>query len=413
MAEANLTDIYCGLLGVDNKRMLTKVAAHIFANVVGLSVKAGLIVEPRGTEEVPSDLLETADLFSQAFNKAARIGSGEIRYRSLGYEYWQNRRQLSEPYTSLLRRRSQMIPSLYGVLREHRNIISHEHDDPGTTPRIVGLCGTIMSILELAPPHADVDLECLNQQCESAIAAVADGVKSQHRQDRRERGEEISEPLDDEQRSVLEEEIRRLRQQVQFLETQRTRQKLALPSSTRVAKDSRLAKIDDIDRSMHDIVSRLDGIASVTENAFKGIATALDRKLDQFSETVTRAQRAVPPFDDEIPDIPADALDPDEPPKLTLSMAKEKLRELRNRIERETGAKPWENICMMDPIVLAALASASTHGLCGVEDWLELPAVTERYPGKRTVMDHQLDMFGEEMMAIYRRVETSGDHRSQ
>ena len=412
MAEANLTDIYSGLLGVDNKRMLTKIAARIFASVVGLSVKAGLIVKPRDEMEVPSDLLDTGDLFSQAFNRTARIGSGEIRYRSLGYEYWQNRRQLSEPYTSLLRRRSQMIPTLYGVLREHRNIISHEHDDLGTTPRIVGLCGTIMSILELAPPHADVDLECLNQQCESAITAVADGVKSQHRQDRRERGEEISEPLDDEQRSALEEEIRRLRQQVQLLEAQKTKPKLALPSSTRVARDLRLEKIDDIDRSMQNIMSRLDGIASVTENSFKGLATALDRKLDLFSETVSRAQRAVPSFDDEIPDIPADAFERDEAPKLTLSMAKEKLRELRNRIERETGAKPWENICMMDPIVLAALASASTHGLSGVEDWLELPAVMERYPGKRAVMDHQLNIFGEEMMTVYRRVERSGDHRS-
>ena len=76
MAEANLTGIYSGLLSVDNKRMLTKIAVHIFDNVVGLSAKAGLIVEPRGEMEVPSDLLDTGDLFSQAFNRTARIGTG-------------------------------------------------------------------------------------------------------------------------------------------------------------------------------------------------------------------------------------------------------------------------------------------------------------------------------------------------
>ena len=84
MAEANLTHVYCNLLGVDNKRVLTNIADQIFTNVVRISVKAGLIVPPEGKEAAPSDLLDTGNLFSQAFKLTARIGSGEVRYRSLG-----------------------------------------------------------------------------------------------------------------------------------------------------------------------------------------------------------------------------------------------------------------------------------------------------------------------------------------
>ena len=411
MAEPNLTHIYCDLLGVDNKRVLTNIAVQIYANVVGISVRAGLIVEPLGTDEMPSELPHTTALFSQTFNLTGRFGSGEVRYRSLGHEFSRNKQHLSEPYTDLLRRRSQTIPTLYSVLREHRNIISHEQDDPGTTPRIVGLCGTIMSILELAPP--EVDSEDMKQQCESAIAAVADGVKSQHRQDLRERGEEISEPLDDEQRRALESENRTLRQQIRFLESQRARSRLALRGGNRYTRDLRIEKIDNIDQSMKDIVSRLDGIASATEGALsasRGLATDLERGFDRLVDTVSQVRRTVISPDDEVPDIPAGDAEFEEAPNLTLSMAKEKLRELRNRIERETGAKPWENICMMAPIVQEALVYASNHGLSDIDDWLGLPAVMERYPDKKSEMDHQLEMFGESMMAIYRRVERSVDH---
>ena len=270
-----------------------------------------------------------------------------------------------------------------------------------------------MSILELATP--EVDSEFLSRQCKSAIAVVADGVRSEQRQDQRERGEEIAEPLDDEQWSALEAENRTLRQQVQFLESQRDRSRLALRGGKKYTRDLRLEKIDDIDRTMKDLVSRLDGIAMVTESALsasRGLATELDRRFDRFSETVSQVRRTVLPSDDEVPEIPADDAEIEEEPKLTLSMAKEKLRDLRNRIERETGAKPWENICMMAPIVQEALASASARGLSDVEDWLGLPAVMERYPDKKPEMDRQLEKFGEAMMAIYRRVERSGGHRS-
>ena len=94
--------------------------------------------------------------------------------------------------------------------------------------------------------------------------------------------------------------------------------------------------------------------------------------------------------------------------RLTPAMARQRLRELRDRISSENRRlKSWENICMVRPIVHASIQAASEGRLESLDDWRSLPEVREKFATakSRRKMDEQLSRYGEEMMTIYSLVE--------
>ena len=409
MSGVNLDKVYSDLLATEHQRTLVNVAHQIFVNVVRLSVKAKLIDEPDLNQEMPSELARTGELFSREFRLTAALGSEEARYTRLGHQFNRYKRHLSESPDKLFRKRSEMVPSLFGTLRQHRNIIAHEYD-AGTVPRVVGLCGTILGILELSPAVGD-ESEELRQQCESAVCTVAEGMKSHHDHDLRERGTTHDDQAEAEKPGVreLEEENPRAKRKMDVPES-RQRRTLSLPG----ARNSTATRLDRIETTVDQIASRLEEVGNSAEKGLavtQSVASDLDRSIELTKEALARAERKVLLYEDEVPDIELDGPDlvEDEPNLLTVSMAKEKLRALRDRIERETAAKPWENICMMDPIVRAALRVASERGLTDIDDWRALPIVQERYGRHSVAMDTQLDVYGEAMMEVYRQVEESVD----
>lgn len=88
-------------------------------------------------------------------------------------------------------------------------------------------------------------------------------------------------------------------------------------------------------------------------------------------------------------------------------MAEDRLRDLRDKIGREMGVRPWQNICMTQPIVRQALWHANRGKVDTLDDWRHLPAVYEKYTEHGESMKRQVERYGEEMMSIYRRVERS------
>lgn len=407
MSGVDLNKDYSDLLATEHQRTLVKVAQQIFANVVRLSVTAKLIDEPDLNQDMPSELKGTGELFSTEFRLTAALGSEEVRYARLGHQFNRYKKRLGSRPDNLFRKRSEMVPSLYRTLWQHRNIIAHEYD-AGTVPRVVGLCGTILGILELSPAAGD-ESEELRRQCEEAVWSVAEGMKSQHGHDLREQGTTRDNQAEAEKHAVrtLEKENLKHERQRDVPES-RQRRTLSLPD----ARTNTATRLDRIETTVDQIASRLEEVGNSAEKGLavtESVASDLDRSIELTKEALARVERKVLLYEDEVPDFELDEPDlvEDEPNLLTVSMAKEKLRALRDRIERETAAKPWENICMMNPIVRVALGVASKRGLADIDDWRALPIVQERYGEHSVTMDRQLEVYGEAMMEVYKQVEES------
>lgn len=400
----DLNRTYSDLLNGENRTVLTKVATHVFANVVATAIKDGLVEDSSAPkeDELPTDLLQTRDLFTTRFEMTAGLQTTSVHYKSLGHAFQRNRHSLGRSPDRLFRSRSQMVPALYDLVREHRNLIMHENDS-GTPPRVISLCGAILGILELSTP--DVDSQSLRQQCESAVLLVGKGMTAQHEQDRRETGSDTSETSRPEapRTGELEAEIGRLRAEVGRLKEQRARPELELNAQ------ARNRRLEEIDSTVREIARRLDQVVSETQSAVAeshSVAKEVDRKIGLLTETVAHAQLGVvDDGDGEAGDFPFCETDSEDVPKLTVSMAREQLLQLRNRIYGNGSVQPWENICMMSPIVDTALDVASEHGLSTIDEWLALDVVQERYSRHSEVMDPQIEAFGEEMMGVYRQVE--------
>lgn len=397
----DLNRTYTELLNGENRMVLTKVAAHVFANVVATAIKDGLVEDsfaPKA-EKLPTDLLQTRDLFSTRFDMTAGLQSTSVAYKSLGYAFERNRHALGRSPDQLFRRRSQMVPALYELVREHRNLIMHENDS-GTAPRVISLCGAILGILELSTP--EVDAHSLRRQCESAVLLVGKGMTDQRDQDRRESGIDTAGKRPEARPTEeLEAEIGRLQAEVGRLKAQQARPEITLTASNR--------RLEEIDSTVREIARRLDQVASETQSAVaesQAVAREVDRKIGLLTETVADTQRGVVDGEDrEEVHFPFHDTDTEDTPKLTVSMAREQLRQLRNRIYGSGSVQPWENICMMSPIVDMALHVASEDGLSTIDDWLALDVVQERHLRHSEVMDRQIKEFGEEMMGVYRQVE--------
>ena len=409
----DVTRTYDELLSNENRTRLTEVAARICANVVGTAIEVGLIEDSPAWEaaEVPTDLLMTRGLFSTRFDLAAGPESGPVHYRALGHAFHQNRHSLGREPDQVFRLRAQMVPALYDLVREHRNLNQHVNNS-GTPTRVISLCGAILGILDLSTPGVDSD--SLRQQCESAVLTVAEGLTEQRDQDRRESGSETSEPPRAEKRRTeeLEAEVEQLRAEVGRLKRQQERPKI------RLKPQARNRRLDAIDSTINQIATRLHQVVSETRSGFaeaNEIARGVDRKIGLLNETIAHAQRDVASGEDRGDgDIPySDTGWGDAPRVLTVAMAREQLRQLRNRIDAGGGVQPWQNICMVSPIVDTALDVAAQTGLSTVDEWLAVDIVQQRYARHTEVMDRQIKDFGEEMMDIYRQVERVSDRDAQ
>lgn len=173
----NRNSIYRDLLNGTNQEVLVRVATETFVNVVAEAATCGLIEVADAPEFQPLELTHTRSLFSKRF-PAAGPEEGEVGYRSLAHEMRQRGVRADEIFTQ----RVQLIPNLYDVLIAHRNILAHSHVDSGSIAQITGLAGTVLSIIELAPP-ATRGTEQIKQQCEEAIAYISDRAARAREQD--------------------------------------------------------------------------------------------------------------------------------------------------------------------------------------------------------------------------------------
>ena len=364
------------ILAIGNQKILVDVATQIFVNVVGTAARADLIEEPDESEsELPRELADTGPLFSKPLRLSREFGSTEVGYQSLGFEW--ARRKLREPYTNLFRRRAQQIPKLYGALREYRNTLQHDFD--GITVRqTIGLCGTILSILDLAVKEPKNTAGLLTQ-CESILADAVEALTGDETHRPNETMADVAVGGNDEFALIREEDERQ-------------------PEEANVLEDSLSTLTDRVNRAI-----------SISEEVLSGsrqISSSVDRLVDKLSAAAYVAQESDPTFDDD-PEFTFYGNGSVTSRKLTPSMAMEKLRELRDRIRREAedSLEPWENICMLNPIVSEAVKIAATRGLTTISDWRALPDVSTRLQRSDRKMEIQIAKYGDEMMEIYGRVE--------
>lgn len=369
MNASSLSEIYEALLRNENQKTLVKTAKAIFAKQVADSVRAGLIVEPShlDSETGPAELGETRHLFQKTFKTTDVLQSEEVKYPSLAHEYHRHRANLSGRPDSLFRKRSEMVPTLYRTLVAHRNIVAHE-TDAGTESAILGLCGTIMCVLDLAPAGSgSSSWEKLGEQCVEAILDLAGRVAKQRETDQK--------------------EIESVNASPHAAKAKDSGERLG------VLTEPPEVRLSEIDAGVRGIAARVEDIDA------------------QLRQVLAQGRRKVVLYEDELgPVLDVDELDhPDETrldvPKLTVSMARTKLKALRDRIASEHGVEAWENICMMRPIVESALEVARRQGLEGIDHWRRLPEVNSRYERYSDTMERQIEAFGDAMMEVYQQVE--------
>ena len=181
-----------------------------------------------------------------------------------------------------------------------------------------------------------------------------------------------------------------------------------LATSTEARVDSLSERLDgglaEVTKRIEEEGGRVLRAVRGLEQELAAVRKAPDPEQDDLPpakrERDSREQRAAPQ--------PAEDLVPGE--------AEEELRRLRNQIRRENpDLAPWENICMLRPIVEEALRAAAEGKLPTRSEWKQLPSVRDKFQEdeQQRKRDEQLDRYGDEMMGIYERVKPPGAHSDQ
>ncbi|MYE25133.1 MAG: hypothetical protein F4Y01_14525 [Gammaproteobacteria bacterium] len=392
MPELERKGLYARLLKGPNQEFLTEVATPIIRNVLGDASRMGLIEEDGEGPPSFRELTEVRDWFRNTrFQARSVTGKTRVRFSQIGRLRGKKGRGLA----GLARRRCECIPSLYEVLVDHRNVWAHEHEDDGSRAQVVGLCGVVMSVLDLSTGLDVEQVEGVIRECDEALALV------------------VRDAIDD-----REEDLREANEATDAVEGGR-RPKDGLTEAVAgretgeeaASEDGRLqdALMSRIDETLKEMSSGLSEIGHLREEIVSAnrLAAGVGEKVDALAVAV----RVESEERDEEPEDQGEYLEREEAVNegagspLTVAMAQARLRTLRNRIRNELGVEPWENICMIKPIVEAGLRIASEGGLRTLEQWESIPEVEGRLQMHRWKMGEQLAAYGEEMMAIYRRVE--------
>ena len=386
MAKIDHKRAFEEVLTQDNQQLLLKAATGTFVNVVATAHRAGLIeLDPEYPKklEPPNELADTRALFQEGFSLKGEPARDPVRFESLGHEY-RRHRGLSEPYTNLFRLRSQQVPKLFAVLREYRNMLQHSFDDI-TPGHFAGLCGTVLSVLDVAPQ--DVSADGLRELCERGVRDLAVALTRPDGE-----GHEATDGAGQAKRGRSTTSVE------------------SLGRRTSSSPDPLEKALGPLVRMMDAISTKLDRIEELAVTVAPPRDAPTDRKRDQW---VVQTSATDSRYSDNEPMVTIDApateqVDVAEVGRLTPAMAKQQLREFRDRISRENPRlKSWENICMVSPIVDAAVQAASEGRLESLDDWRSLPAVRAKFDTAESTqrMEEQLARYGAAMMTIYSHVE--------
>ncbi len=387
MGSTNFQPIYRGLLEGGNLDVLLNLGKAAFRETTEICYRAGLIHSFRrdwdGVEDV-TDVLGLLRTRLATRDDAVVFASLTIRFRP--------RLRTHANFRRMHRICTEMRP-LFELLRVHRNRQQHQRNEAPTPAQVRSLASTILHLLDLAPTVFRRRPECakLEHEVRTALGAV---------------GEEAG---------PLGQEVTRLRLENRALaERNSNLEKLATKTTISVRE------IQELIASRHE--ETVTRIRKSLESESGGIRSDLDARADglearsqEILERLAEGSAPVPPANVVVRQPPpsgADETGATETSRVSTEAAERNLRALRDQIRRENpDVKPWENICMLRPVVEQALQGAAEGKLGTVEAWKQLPAVRQKFrdPDAMRKRDAQLEKYGDPMMAIYRRVEWADD----
>ena len=400
MTETNARTVYLDLLDRENQLLLEDIGLDLVVDCTAIAYQAGIIECPSTEIQDRGDFNRACSRFSIKLKVASpprdnmrSWPSGEVPFASLGFYFDKNKKYLDtipRGYNSLYRRRCQLLPVLFRVLREHRNMREHEGEGIGTVAQIATLSGTILSILELSRLGEDDRIGNLRDQCEKALTVVADRIREDD--DDIATVEELQRCLELENRknSDLEKELRSLKQ------TRKTTGIDSVLSAMESVEEGLIRKFQEVTDSLSvKIMKRSDSLDfDVKKIIIPSLEILQGVPSDGYEDTVIENEYEIP--------------DPNED-RITSHMARERLRNLRDTIRKEENVDAWENICMMNPIVTETISVARKREIKTIDEWKNIPKVRSRYDKHRETMDAQIKKYGEDMIAIYRLIERGSE----
>lgn len=383
----DLQPIYRSLLEGGNLDVLLTLGRTGYLAVTSTCADAGVIRPVRqdwdGVEDI-MDLLVLLRTKLQTGGDAVRFTSLTIRFR--------DRLRTRSRYPQMHRICTEMHP-LLELVRVHRNRQQHQRRERPTPAQVRSLSSAILHLLDLASGklRSLPDWQALEREARVAIGAVGEDP------------------------GPLQGQIDELKRENRSL-TERNRSLEQLASKATIS----VSDIQELIASRHEetvtrICDRLGEESGRIRSTLSDYTAHVTEQQREVARRVSElAPGTVPSPARPTPQAGRPSLRPSPAEQsgvqLGLAAAEKELRSLRDRIRNENpDVKPWENICMLRPIVEQAVQAAADGNLKTLEQWKRLPAVRQKFSDAAAVAkrDAQLRKYGEPMMAILRRIESA------
>lgn len=454
--NTDLLSIQSNLLNRSRRNLLVKIAKFEIKTIVGIATEAGCInpyneskIEKLSSvNKVHSKLIYNE--FSIREENRSNFGvtnkDGKVNFAYLGGILHDHRDALGIEFDEDFYARSQRLPYLYGIFRGQRNLVEHRESSGPNQEELITLFGAILSVLALSSPEHDEVKTEINGYKEdvdkfmkilTGDVSGADDLQGENEELEKE-NEELNNKLNEEREAK-----RRLERQLDRETSNESKMLKSLDDSSdrTIEKISELA--EKIEASQDVIIPKrmmkeIGEINSKLISLEETVQTESRKVIDRVSETVDSDiedeedyqvdeddDDSLEESEEESENEDSEMLDADvfreilresrieegandeRGGELTPLMAEAKLRALRSKIRREMDVPidPWQNICMIRPIVSEALIAAQYGGMNTIDDWKSIPNIARKYRRHQGIMDRQLAKYGEEMMDIYRSVE--------
>ena len=398
-SKDGIIEWYERILSSRHERILAEIGGLAYIEVMSSAVEAGM-VKPPG-KVAPSEIRHVTELMltrqhlNSAWIERQKSSETTISFRRIG-------RALGAREGSLLYRRCVEMPTLFDVLRSHRNKRAHPGDGEVTEATLYALAGTVLSVLELSSDkRLDAErrekVRTLREDSESAVAAV------------------VSQTGD----ASLRGEIEHLQEELASLQDRKNeadRELAALKATNDVEGTV------DVSRQIQNAMINIKAHVTKRTNEIKDECQEMGRQFDNIRDAVEALRDDPPDYDDEGGVLADDESSEakrrlvtrtaphgrDPSPELTGEVARQMLKRARRRLEE----KGWGiRVNVFQPLIVdRALEKAATEGLAKIEDWWNLPIVRSKSAEEQQLMQRQLDIpeCKNWMMGIYSRVERRG-----
>lgn len=453
-----IVDMPGKILSASKQMLLVKIAKFEFEDVLKTSADIGLVAGydhshlTKNIAQFPH--INSHKLFHSRFPlkkelrltlNREKISLQKAYFNQLGDLFYENQQLLGSGRNFNKERfcvRSSELPKLYRIAHEYRNIWAHPDENLSeelvSPPKLFILCGAILSILDLSSPkHKEVeaDIKDYKKDVDDCMKILADEISET--EDSREEMKELKEE-NQKLHKELEDERKAMKRLERQLDEKASDEEKILRSlddaSDRIIEKfeiTRKNQSEESDSISEHIAEEFEKIGSKLNSVFEIVHSESQKIIEHVSKAPELGDDSndmeeddqIDEYEDEEDDFEDsgeeedgyeddeeeefDEDEEDDIDRLTPLMAEAKLRALRDKIRREMGVEidPWENICMIRPIVSEAITRAQYGDMNTIDDWKDLRSVEKKYRRHRAIMDRQLDEYGEEMMDIYRSVE--------